>query len=268
MPKDVKGDQLALISAETAESHANLAENGRNAMQGIRDDDISHLEAAAVRAGRSVDVHSDTDWGQVAEYYKLRGRIGEELTASNMPNSVNLNDATGKTNFANYDIASPNEMASVKVKELTTEGEPRFGDYRKYYRDLTNPESRANQRAASDLLKLREGSPAHWRSLWGHLPTEVARASDKDALAQSLAGHATLRIPAEQVSMVRRNLSEDIQRSPAWYGFDAHVLPIDLRAVAESEVSRRIRPIDNYTTVEQMHTAAANLVNRRHGYSE
>jgi hypothetical protein len=114
------------------------------------------LEKAAIRARLHIPEHVKTHAGREVEYFKIRGRTGEELAKENIPDCVNLNDVTGKSNFANFDVISKHEVASVKVKERFSNGEPRYSGYAKFFCDISNPESKANQQAARELIQSRE----------------------------------------------------------------------------------------------------------------
>ena len=55
------------------------------------------LDTAAKQAEQHVPEHVASRGGQRVEFYKMRGRIGEELAATDMK-GANLNDVTGKSN--------------------------------------------------------------------------------------------------------------------------------------------------------------------------
>jgi hypothetical protein len=221
------------------------------------------LDAAAKQAERHVPEHVATRGGQRVEFYKMRGRIGEELAKAEI-NGANLNDITGKANFANYDVVSPNEVSSVKVKGLTEQGEPRYGDYNKYFKDIVNPESRANQRAAADLMDLK--SSPEWQRIAGNFPADVQAAANQSDMASALAEHSSLRIPYDQVDSVRNNLQQRIIKSPADYGLDPNLDASTLERKAQSLVNQHIKPIaENQFSSHDIGQAAANAQQARHG---
>jgi len=221
-----------------------------------------HLDAVAKQAEQHVPEHTATRGGQRVEFYKMRGRMGEELAMADM-NGANLNDVTGKSNFANYDVVSPNEVSSVKVKGLTEQGEPRYGDYNKYFRDTVNPESRANQRAASDLMDAK--SSPEWQKMSHHLPTDVQMAANQSEMSSALAEHSSLRIPYDQVEPVRNNLQQRVIDSPADYGLDPNTNPDALKIEAQDLVNQHIKPIaENQFSSHDIGQAAARIQQTRH----
>jgi hypothetical protein len=222
------------------------------------------LDEAAAQAQKEVPEHKDTPEAQQVEYYKLRGRVGENLAQENIPEAVNANDATGKQNFANYDLFSPHETASVKVKQLT-DGEPRYADYNKYFKDITNPQSKTNQRAAADLLAIKTEDPARWEKLAPHLPAEVLQAQEPAQMTGALAEKGSLRIPGDQVAQVRENLKSRALQDPAQYGLDATLNPAALEDQAQRLVRERIRPIDKTNGFEAINQAAQAAQRKRLG---
>lgn len=226
-------------------------------------DEQDEIHQLANKASEHVSTHKDTMTGRVVEYYKLRGRIGEELANQAMPDSVNINDITGKSNFANFDLVSPHEMASVKVKELTADGEPRFSDYNRFFRDITNPNSPTNQRAAEDLVKLRQEDPKKWRQLASHLPDDVAQAGDAKQMASAMVNHSSLRITGDQVSRVRENLKACCIEDPAASGLDPDLSPKDLEEQAQRLTRDRIKSINKDYTLDKMSNAAIELQRER-----
>lgn len=219
------------------------------------------LDAAAIEARQHVPEHVATRGGQRVEFYKMRGRIGEELATADM-NGANLNDVTGKSNFANYDVVSPDEVSSVKVKGLTEQGEPRYGDYNKYFKDVVNPESPANQRAAADLLNAK-ASP-EWQEVAGNFPAEVQAATNQAEMASALAERSSLRIPYDQVDSVRNNLQQRIVESPEAYGLDSHMSPSELELRATELTDQHIKPIaENQFSSHDIGQAAAKAQQAR-----
>ncbi|MCU0485609.1 MAG: hypothetical protein MUC85_05800 [Anaerolineales bacterium] len=221
------------------------------------------LQKASLQASEHVSTHKDTPSAREVEHYKLRGRIGEELAEENMPGSVNLNDITGKSNFANYDLTSPYEMASVKVKELGNNGEPRNSDYKKYFRDLANPDSSANQRAAEDLLKIRQEEPEKWSQLADHLPGDVAQAADAKQMSQAMSKNFAIRIAGDQVAEVRGNMKEDMVSDPARYGLDSKADATALENQAQRLSRERIKPINRDFSLDDMDQAANDVQKQR-----
>jgi predicted RNA-binding Zn ribbon-like protein len=228
------------------------------------DADEMALNTASERADHTVEKHRDTPEAQQVEFYKVRGRIGEELAAANMPDSNNLNDVTGKSNFANYDVISPYEVASVKVKERNNGGQPRYGDYNKYFRDITNPNARANQRAATDLLQMKSEEPEQWQQVAQHLPSEVKIAQDQTQMTAALTDSASLRIPGDQVAEVRENLKQRAMAKPAEYGLDSQASPADLEQQVQRLMRDRVKPIDKRFDTGDMSVAADEVVAGRH----
>ncbi len=219
------------------------------------------LNDASIKASGQVSEHQDSVEAREVEYLKLRGRIGEELAQGNIPDSVNINDVTGKSNFANYDIVSPHEVSSVKVKELTKEGQPRYSDYNKYFRDITDPNSKANQRAAQDMLALHQEDPDQWLSLTKHIPGDLSAAQNTQEMAQAMSAHATLRIPGDQVAAVRNDLKWRAWNDPTSYGLNPADPELETKI---QEFSRtRIKSINKEITLDDMCLAAIDIQRTR-----
>jgi len=198
----------------------------------------SDLERAALKAVESIPEHQAKT--PRVEIYKLRGRIGEELAQEKI-GGVNLNDLTGKSNFANYDIVSREReiISSVKVVGLTEEGEPRYSNYNKYFMDIVNPDSKANQRAAKDMLLAIEENP----ELSKYLPSEIYQASTSEEMAHALGNKSVLQISDDQVDLVRDHLFNRIIEMPNNYGLHNNLSQAELEANARSLVDSRIQPI-------------------------
>ncbi len=232
-----------------------LRPRGVKAIQGEKElprETATDLQEAVRRARREVPEHVATRNGQMVEFYKLRGRVGEELVEKDMPGAVNLNDATGKSNFANFDVVSPSEVASVKVKGLGRVGKPRYADYDKYFRDIVNPGSKANRRAAEDLLAIRQDSPEIWRHVARSLPSEVVRAEGGRQMAGAMAEKSSLRIPVGQVARLRSRMESGILETPSRYGIDPSGDEAAIQLQARRMCTERIRPISPQITAEDM----------------
>ena len=219
------------------------------------------LNRASLKASEHVSEHNDTKAARRVEYYKLRGRIGEELAEENIPDSININDVTGKSNFANYDVVSPHEMSSVKVKELTDEGQPRYADYNKYFRDITNPNSKSNQRAAEDLRKLRQEEPDKWQELSKNLPNEVVQAQDSQQIAQTMSAQGSLRIPGDQVAVVRNDLMWRVMNDPMAYGLEPDAE--DLETQVQQLTRVRVKSINKQCMLDNISQAAIDMQRQR-----
>lgn len=218
----------------------------------------SRLERAAQLARQNIPIHDSNS--KEVEIYKLRGRTGEELAQEEL-NGANLNDLTGRSNFANYDIVSSEHISSVKVKGLTEDGEPRYSDYNKFFADIVNPNAKANQQAAKDMLEALKDNP----ELAQHLPNEIAKAETQDGMAQALADKSILQIPYDQVDSVRENLYNRVVKSPADYGLGDDCSPSDLETGARNLVDNRIQPIvSGQYSSHDIGKAAANVYEQGH----
>lgn len=223
--------------------------------------DVTITERIAQRAREHVPFHQPTYDGREVELYKLRGRIGEELAQESI-NGANLNDLTGKSNFANYDLVSKDNISSVKVKGLTEQGEPRFADYNKYFRDIINPESKANQRAAQDMLSAVKDNS----KLVEQLPSELANANTPDVMSHAMANNSILQIPHDQVNPVRDNLYNKILSSPTDYGINNDTSNADLETRARNLVDSHIQPIaDGQYNSHDIGKIAENIYEVSHG---
>lgn len=223
--------------------------------------DVTIAERITQRAREHVPFHQPTYDGREVELYKLRGRIGEELAQESI-NGANLNDLTGKSNFANYDLVSEDNISSVKVKGLTEQGEPRFADYNKYFRDIINPKSKANQRAAQDML----GAVKDNSKLVEQLPPELANANTPYEMSHAMANNSILQIPYDQVNPVRDNLYNRILSSPADYGINNDTSNTDLEARTRNLVDNHIQPIaDGQYNSHDIGKIAENIYEVSHG---
>lgn len=257
-------------AAEVPQSHESKAKEigkpGIRAVQGLPEktsNETVTLNKAAERANLKVKEHVPTLDGKEVEYYKLRGRIGEELAVENIPGSVNINDVTGKSNFANFDVVSPHETSSVKVKSCNAEGRPRVADYNKYFEDISNPGSKANQRAASDLLKMRTEEPEQWQKLAKHLPEDVVNAKDQSKMANALAEISSLRIPGDQVAEVRTKIMQRAMKNSEKYGIDPLIDVQTREQLSQRLVRDRIKPIDKRLDFNMVDTSARALQDQR-----
>lgn len=257
------------ISKEVEPKTERLSPSGIAAIQGDFKPESSpenpekRIQEAAHKADLNVPEHVASQAGEKVEFYKLRGRMGEELAQQNMPGSINVNDAAQKQNFANYDIISPNEISSVKVKDRFENGEPRYADYRKYFADIANPESKANQRATADLLAIRENSPEQWQQLSKFLPQDVTKANDYPEMQRSLTKYSTLRISGDQVKEVRSHLYGKVLESPQEFGVDSTLPSSKIESMASDLVQQKILPIDQQWDNESISVYADELVNQR-----
>jgi hypothetical protein len=218
----------------------------------------STIDEAAQRARQHVSLHSRDS--KDVEIYKLRGRIGEELAQEEI-DGANLNDLTGKSNFANYDIVSSEYLSSVKVKGLMEDGLPRYSDYNKYFTDIVNPNSKANQQAAKDLLLAVDNNP----EIAAQLPPQVANASTQETMQQALADNSILQIPYDQVPLVRDNIYSRIVNSPSNYGLSGGLSQPALENQARNLVENRIQPIcEGQYSSHEMGQAAEGVYQQGH----
>lgn len=195
--------------------------------------------------------------------YKLRGRIGEELAQDNIPGSINLNDVAQKPNIASYDLSSPHEMTSVKVMGRNDDGEPPYAAYRKYFRDIINPNSRANLRAAEDLINISNKDPEQWKKMAAHLPMEVANAKNVEQMASKLPEKGSLRISGDQVREVRDDIKGHCTISPREYGLDPNLDQETIAEQAQCLVRDHIKPIDQQYDFSELDDAARDILEQR-----
>ncbi|MBE7433099.1 MAG: hypothetical protein HS100_04230 [Anaerolineales bacterium] len=222
---------------------------------------VDIVELAAQRAREHVAFHQPTHDGREVELYKLRGRIGEELSQESI-NGANLNDLTGKSNFANYDLVSKDCISSVKVKGLTEQGEPRFADYNKYFRDVVNPDSKANQRAAQDMLNAGKDNT----KLTEQLPYQLANAKTLEEMSRAMADNSILQIPYDQVNPVRDDLYNRVLNSPTDYGINNDTANADLETRAKNLVNDHVQPItDGQYNSHDIGKIAENIYETSHG---
>lgn len=222
--------------------------------------DIDRLVEAGREARQHIPLHKAGYEGREVEIYKLRGRIGEELARQEIK-GANLNDLTGKSNFANYDLASNEHLSSVKVKGLTEDGEPRYADYDKYFKDIVNSNSPANQRAASDMLSALQDKP----EIAEKLPPEVAKASTQNDMAEAMADTSILQIPFDQVDQTRDKLCQRVINSPGEYGLDDNLAQADVESAARNLVDSRIQPIaDGQYSSHDIGKVAADMCEQGH----
>jgi hypothetical protein len=266
--KDVSSDSRNAVEAtQSVKSIAkDMEQPAIKAVQGMPEETSDETEAmnrAMERANFRVAKHVPTPDGKEVEYYKLRGRIGEELAVENLPGSVNINDVTGKSNFANFDIVSPYEMSSVKVKSRDASGEIRTADYYKYFSDITNPMSKANQRAASDLIKLRDEEPGKWQKLTDHLPKDVVNAQNQFEMANAFTKVSSLRISGDQVAEAREKMIPRTMKHLEEYRQDASNDLQTREQLIQRLVRDRIKPIDKRQTFKKMDIAARTLQEKR-----
>jgi len=253
---------------KTADSSPRMSQVGMRAMQGDTSPqpavEISPIEKAQIRTDAAVPVHKDTPDGQYVEFLKLRGRLGEEMTAANIPGSTNVNDVFQKPNFPNYDVISPYEMSSVKVKDRMEDGSPRYADYKKYFQDISNPESGGNRIAAEEFCKLRAEKPQEWKAVAEKLPPDVIKAGTTGEMAQSMSDHSALRIPGDQVGEVQAYMAQCACKDPAAFGLDPKLGPAALEQQAQRLSRERIRSINRNYSTEDFNSAAAQLLMKRH----
>lgn len=230
----------------------------------IDSQDSERLDRAAQKAREFVPEHVASHAGERVELYKLRGRIGEELAQEEI-NGANLNDVTGKSNFANYDVVSSDYISSVKVKGLTEQGEPRYGDYNKYFKDIVNPNSAANQQAASDMLQALGNNP----EMAQYLPTEIAEAQTQEEMTHAMADKGILQITHDQVDSTRNGIHKRIIKSPEDYGLSDSQNSAELEGSAKQLVDKHIQPIaEGQFSSHEIGKAAANVQQHSLGEEE
>lgn len=213
------------------------------------------LDIAVQKARQFVPTHVANQAGERVELYKLRGRIGEELAQQEI-GGFNLNDVTGKSNFANYDILSDEFISSVKVKGLTEQGEPRYGDYNKYFKDIVNPKSSSNQQAAKDMLHAKSINPQSIQNM----PFEMVEANNPEEMAHAMANKSILQIPYDQVASTRENIHQRIVKSPGDYGLNESQNLDSLEIDAKQLVNKHIQPIsEGQYSSHEIGQAASNV---------
>jgi hypothetical protein len=221
--------------------------------------EIASQQAIAAKATRW---HGESTQGKEVEYYRIRSEIGEELAVKNIPGSVQA-DAFSKagTNFPNYDVLSPQEASSIKVRAF--QDEKPSTQYRDDFAALVYPNSHKNQKAAHQLLTLKTRDQAAWAQLAPHLSSEIQTSVSAQRIQESLAQIATLRIPADQVDAVRTDLITDMGVNPGKYGLDANSEPENLADKIHQMAFTRILAIDaRYDTVHYQ-SKAAEMVQER-----
>ncbi|HEY3311960.1 MAG TPA: hypothetical protein VGK00_10000 [Anaerolineales bacterium] len=196
------------------------------------------LAEAGFQARQHVPFHNSSNFNGRVELYKLRGRIGEELAQNNL-GGKNLNDLTGKSNFANYDITSKDNLSSVKVQGLRENGEPRYSDYNKYFKDIVNSNSPANQRAATDMLLAIHDN----HQITKYLPDNISTAVSQNDMAKALSEKSILQIPYDQVDKTRENIYKKIIESPEEYGLKSEFSQANIEFNARNLVNDRIKSI-------------------------
>ncbi|MBN2393562.1 MAG: hypothetical protein JXR84_22705 [Anaerolineae bacterium] len=205
-------------SPESPEPQA-LSDAGRNAMQGRQSDHALAYRTDYIHAAEAgVAEHPD-------HYTKAQGRAGERVALQEIKNhegcAVDLNDG-GAANFPIYDVAGPNEVASVKVRGLNdgdTLSDATLGQYTRDFEEAIGRGSGAIEPALGTTDT--EFTPSKFNNAARHLH-EMAKTSDgmpselaqsEDAAADYLRENATLKIPsdhAEQVNTyLRGRLLED-----------------------------------------------------------
>lgn len=259
------------VLAKPANSQKSLSAEGKAAIQGENDlaSNLENLQdsqkqlrltASSQKADNLVPKRGDGDFAQVAEFYEVSGRVGEELAKINTSKAVNLNDFLGKSNIPNYDISSPEDLASVKVMR-TKDGKPRYSTYNAHFREMVSPKSHKNQLFAKELSNLGATDPLKWKELSQHLPPDVAKANDTVQYAKSSAENSILRISQEQIQKVRDNLIPRIQQDPQSYGLEKSITieEIDLF------VKKHIQSFDPVITANDIDITTVSSMNRRHG---
>jgi hypothetical protein len=209
---------------------------------------LAAQHAESTKATRS---HAENSEGVPPEYWRIRSEISEHIAQNNIPGSLRADQLSDNgSNFPGYDVIGKDELASVKVfslRQSQKDGqvalEPRYEQYRSEFQDITSATSAQNLQAADSLWKLK--NEEGWDGIKEHLPPEVASANDSAEMAEAIAKHSTMRIPADQVEEVRNNLMERF-------------------GVSEEEVCRRVRSIDeDYTTAHYQAKAAEVWLRRQ-----
>jgi hypothetical protein len=260
---DVPNPPSDTSSTSDSGSH-DLSAEGISAIQGGKvSTENQALEQASTAADEEVSEHTHTRAGEQVEYYKLRGRMGEDLAVQNMPEAANMNDLTGKANAPTFDAGSPYEMASVKTKGVDKNGNIQFSNYNQYFEQVVNPESAGNLAAADEYLRIRGEDPARWEALSTHLPPEVAAAGTREQMATALSEYGTLRISGDQVPQVRENLKGRMVRNPEKYGINPALSEAEIAAEAHQLARDRVRPIDKNINVMDIGISARGIQHER-----
>lgn len=223
------------------------------------------LEIASQRAiaAKATRYHENNSTTKVVEYRRIRGEIGEEIAAINVPGSIQADSfSTAGTNFSTYDLFGEREVSQVKVLSLKN-GKPRYQAYKDVFQDLVDPNSKKNNKAAEQLFQIKENDPKAWEQLSIHLPSNVRNAKNQKSMQEALADQAVLRIPQDQVDAVRSNLQNRITKHPEKFGLDPHANSNDQSARIEEMVNTKILSIDERYATAHYQAKAAELVSSR-----
>lgn len=257
----LSGESKPLNPATVQEAVPRESVNAPHQLNAAEMNDLE-LASQSADASKATFWHGESEKGTENEYYRVRTEIGEKLAKDNLPNSVRADQfSEGGTNFPNYDVLSPDEASSVKVRAMR-DGKISLR-YREEFANLVCSNSELNQKAANRLMKIKESDPAEWEKLAPHLPSDVRNAESTNDAQTALADVATMRIPADQVAPVRTDLEKIIVQNPEKFGLDAKGGADDLATTAHQLVTDRILSIDERYDTAHYQAKAAEIVSGR-----
>lgn len=208
---------------------------------------LAMQHAESTKATRS---HTSNPEGVPPEYWRMRSEISEHIAQENMPDSLRTDKLSDNgSNFPGYDVINKNEISSVKVFSLTPaphDGqvvlEPRYGEYRKEFKDIISPDSNQNQNAAQKIWAVRD--KGEWNDIKDRIPPEIALANSPGEVAKAISNCSTMRIPEDQLENVRSDLMERFNLS-------------------REEVCSRVKSIDKRFTTAHYQSKAAEVWMKR-----
>lgn len=221
------------------------------------------LAAQKAMAAKATHYHNETRGSKIAEYRRLRSEITEDIACKNVKDGCRADSfSISGTNFPTYDVFGTQESSSVKAFTLK-DGKPRYGAYRTHFAAIANPESPGNQKAALELMKLKQSDPDRWQELSRHLPTQVRQAQSTPQAAHALAETSTLRIPQDQVESVRKDLYSYIQTHPQKFSISKDTGRLERAAEARRLVDSKLLSIDDRFATAHYQAKAVELSNLR-----
>lgn len=237
-------------------------------MPPLTDSETSDLTISAEHANltKATRFHAkDGGYGSIHEYHRIRSEISEDLARYQVENAARADQySVGGHNFPGYDILGTNEVCSVKCYSLKVDKnagpQPRYGAYQAEFMNIIDPNSKANQKSAERLLKIRENNPAEWEKLQFHLPKSVVDAKNHDAMARELADHSTMRLPEDQLDGVVKNLTAYHKNKLM---IEKNMTEEEAVRYANIEVFKRVLSVDpRYQTAHYQGIAAKVLSSR------
>ncbi len=222
------------------------------------------LELSAQRAMAAKATHyHELGGGKIHEYHRLRSEITEDLASQNIEKGVRADSySTSGTNFPTYDVFGSSEVSSVKAYSLK-DGAPRYGAYRTALIDIADQNSPANQKAATELLKIKNSDPERWQAMVAHMPAQVSEATSVDQLSHGLAETSTLHIPADQVEPVRQYMYRSVMRDPGKFGITASGDAAEIESKVHKLVDSKVISIDDRFQTAHYQGKAADLSHLR-----